>query len=271
MATRDGEGTNGSWEEAAALLRKCVRPLFLTGAGLSADSGLPTYRGTAGLYDGQDAEDGIAIEEVLSGSMLRRRPELTWKHLYRIGRVCRGAKPNAGHAALAEIERRIPDTLVLTQNVDGLHHAAGSRNVVEVHGTFRTLTCLRCVERFPSEQIFPGGEIPPEAAGPVPLPICPTCAGPIRPDVVLFGEMLPEAAIVALDDLFDHPPDLVAVVGTSGQFPYIQQPFELAHEVGLPTIEINPQRTALSDFAAFRFDVGAAEALNRLVRTAFPD
>src|SRR3954468_23760065 len=98
--------------------------LFVTGAGMSADSGLPTYRGVGGLYNRGETEEGFAIEEMLSGPMFRQKPEWTWKYLREVERACRGAAPNRGHAVLAEMERNFPRVWTLTQNVDGFHHRA---------------------------------------------------------------------------------------------------------------------------------------------------
>lgn len=101
-------------------LQRAERMLIITGAGLSADSGLPTYRGLGGLYNGHTPE-GIPIEAALSGSMLQRNPALCWKYLAELGRACLSAQPNAGHYAIAELQRRKPHCWVLTQNIDGYH------------------------------------------------------------------------------------------------------------------------------------------------------
>ena len=131
-------------DEVAALCRQAERILFVTGAGMSADSGLPTYRGIGGLYHDRHTDEGVPIEVALSGAMLMSRPELTWKYLAEIEAACRGAQPNAGHMAIAELERRKPRVMVLTQNVDGLHRAAGSHNLVEIHGNLHHLLCTEC-------------------------------------------------------------------------------------------------------------------------------
>src|SRR4051812_38239280 len=116
-----------STEQAARMLASARSALFITGAGVSAASGIPTYRGIGGLYAGKATDEGMSIEEALSGSMLRRSPEITWKYVHQIERACRGARPNPAHAALARIGERIERTWVLTQNVDGFHTEAGSR------------------------------------------------------------------------------------------------------------------------------------------------
>ena len=111
-------------------LRSARRLFFVTGAGLSAESGLPTYRGVGGLYDGGVTEEGMAIEDVLSCHTFARRPELTWKYIAQIERTCRGARHNEAHRIIAELERRFERVTVLTQNVDGFHISAGSTNVI---------------------------------------------------------------------------------------------------------------------------------------------
>src|SRR5690348_1666042 len=103
------------------LLEQCRSLLFITGAGVSADSGLPTNRGIGGLYSGNDTVDGLLIEEVLSGEMMRRRPDLTWKYLGQIEQRCRGARCNRAHEVMAEMEREFQRVWILTQNVDGFH------------------------------------------------------------------------------------------------------------------------------------------------------
>ncbi|HWY23991.1 MAG TPA: Sir2 family NAD-dependent protein deacetylase, partial [Nevskia sp.] len=128
----------------AAELRQARSVLVITGAGMSADSGLPTYRGVGGLYDSGPTDDGVAIEEALSGEMMRTRPELCWKYLGEIERACRGCQPNAGHRVLAELAPAYQLFTVLTQNVDGFHRMAGSRDLIEIHGNLHRLHCGFC-------------------------------------------------------------------------------------------------------------------------------
>src|SRR5262245_60607587 len=117
----------GQIDRVVELLKPSKRLLFVTGAGLSADSGMPTYRGVGGLYEDRSTPEGWPIERILSGPMLEVRPELTWKYLAEIGNAVRGRTFNRGHAAIAEMERHFADVWVLTQNVDGFHRLAGSR------------------------------------------------------------------------------------------------------------------------------------------------
>jgi NAD-dependent deacetylase len=241
-------------EAAVRILRDCRSVLFVTGAGVSADSGVPTYRGIGGLYDVDVTEDGLPIEEVLSGPVLQSRPELTWKYLAQIARAAGGATYNRAHEVIAELERRLPRVWTLTQNVDGFHRLAGSQNVIEIHGNMRSLSCMRCPYRAMVDE--------PKAI-PVP-PVCPACSAILRPDVVLFEEALPEAALRQLRRELDRGFGAVFSVGTSAVFPYIQEPIVAARRGGAPTIEVNPGETRLSGIVDYRLALGAASALDEI-------
>ena len=244
----------------AGLLAASRRVLFVTGAGISADSGLPTYRGVAGLYEGKGTEDGLPIEDALSGEVFATRPEVTWKYLAQLERNCRGAAPNAAHRVIAELENRLPFVQVFTQNVDGLHRKAGSRNLIEVHGSLNELYCPGCGYRTPVESLE-GWEIPPR---------CPECAGVLRPDVVLFGEMLPFGAVDQLLETLAEGVDMVFAIGTTAVFPYVAQPVVAAAEAGVPTVEINPAQTRLSEYVAFRLAMRAAAAMTAIMEKLPP-
>lgn len=244
----------------AQRLAQSRRALFITGAGVSADSGLPTYRGINGLYNETATEDGISIEEALSGDMLRAHPDITWKHLAHIEAGCRGAQPNAAHHIIAELEQRLPHVLVLTQNIDGLHLAAGSRNLIEIHGNLHHLSCTDCGQ---SETID-------DLAGRALPPRCPACGALVRPDVVLFGEMLGEHNLSRLYRELEQGFDIVFSIGTSSVFPYIAEPVVRARRAGVPTVEINPDETRLSPYVDYRLPVGAAAAMQAII-AAWPD
>jgi NAD-dependent deacetylase len=228
--------------------------LFVTGAGMSADSGLPTYRGVGGLYDGGQTEEGFAIEEMLSGEMFRQKPAWTWKYLRQIEQACRGAKFNRGHAVITEIEQHFPRVWTLTQNVDGFHRDAGSRNVIPIHGELHQIRCTACPHR----------ETVSDYAHLIDLPHCGSCSGVLRPDVVLFGETLPEAGISKLKAELREGFDLVFSVGTTSVFPYISFPVELALQRDRPTVEINPGTTRVSGMVRYRLALGAAVALDAI-------
>lgn len=245
---------NDTLDEIATCLRGAQRVLFITGAGVSADSGLPTYRGVGGLYEDRLAGHNLPIEAILSGEMLQRRPALTWRHIVEIEKACRGAVPNRGHSILAEIEKQKPGTWILTQNIDGFHRRAGNHNLIEIHGHLWDLYCPR---RDWAKRVedFTELDLPPH---------CPRCGVVIRPDVVFFGEMLPEEKVESLYRELDRGFDLVFSVGTTSVFPYITEPVLRAKRAGKPTIEINPGETEISDLVDFRVRSGAAEALETL-------
>jgi NAD-dependent deacetylase len=237
-------------DAVADLCRAVRRILFVTGAGISADSGLPTYRGIGGLYNGGVTDEGDAIEDALSGEMLAARPEITWKYIAQIEANCRGARPNAAHAAIAWFASRA-DVTVLTQNIDGLHRAAGTRNPIEIHGTLHKLCCTACDWRDEVKD-YAGLSIP---------PACPACGGLVRPEVVLFGEALPSAAVARLIRALEQGFDLVFSIGTTSVFPYIAAPVVEALRSGVPTVEINPGESNVSHYVDYRLRLGAADAL----------
>ncbi len=249
--------TDETIETLATVLGTTQRWLFITGAGISADSGLPTYRGIGGLYDKENTDEGIPIEEALSGAMMRSRPDVTWKYIRQIESACRGARPNGGHHALAALERLRPESWVLTQNVDGFHLDAGSHNVIEIHGNLRQLYCPRCGW---SEEVVSYAPL-------TESPSCPACGAPIRPTVVLFGEALPQRAVGRLLDELERGFDVVFSIGTSSLFPYIAEPVIRASQAGVPTVEINPEPTELSPLFDFGFREGATGVLQRLLET----
>ena len=238
--------------EIARLLAGAQRVLFITGAGISADSGLPTYRGVGGLYNGEVTEDGLEIEDALSGECFAVRPDITWKYLAQIEHNCHGVQPNAAHHMIAALEQT-HQVVVLTQNIDGLHGQAGSTNLIEIHGTLEERFCPHC------------GTAANAADRQVP-PRCRNCGGIVRPTVVLFGEQLPGAAIERLYDELETGFDMVFVIGTTAVFPYIAEPVLRAVRQGVPTVEINPAQTRLSASVSFHIPAGAAETLTAIQR-----
>lgn len=231
----------------------CRSLLFITGAGISADSGLPTYRGIGGLYNMELTEEGLPIEEVLSGTMLRRRPELTWKYLAQIAQAALGATCNRAHEVIAEIDAHFPRVWTLTQNVDGFHRQAGSHNVIEIHGNLHHLRCTACDHRRTVGEISEVEQLPPR---------CPQCRAVMRPEVVLFGEMLPMDAQQTLLEQLQMGFDATFSVGTTSVFPYIAEPVQRARMSGRLSVEINPAETVVSDLVDVRLPLRAAAALD---------
>lgn len=247
--------------EIAQLMRESERILMITGSGVSAESGIPTYRGATGLYNGRDVESGMQIEEILSASTFATNPQLSWKYLLEIGRVAYGAKPNRAHQVIAEMEEHFPAVWVLTQNVDGLHQQAGSQKVIEIHGHYRTFTCIECEQKASVEDY---AWMLAKDQDELHIPRCTTCDGIMRPDVVLFDEMLPSDQVETMMREARLGFDLIFSLGTTSVFAYISEPMLLAREMGIPTVEINPEPTEISEIVTYPIRRQASETLDRI-------
>jgi len=248
--------------EVATTLSRARNILFVTGAGMSADSGLPTYRGVGGLYEDDDTDEGIPIEAALSASVFATRPDLTWKYIAQIEAACRDAGPNRGHEVLARIEDLGVTTTILTQNGDGLHRAAGSREIIDIHGDVHHIHCTACAYASDVDDYTWVTELP---------PACPECGAVLRPSVVLFDEMLDRAKVERLELALGSGFDMVFSIGTTSVFPYIAAPVHLARSLGVPSIEINPSDTPVTAHVTHKFPNGAADTLDALWREAFGD
>jgi len=240
--------------QIANILKGCQNILFITGAGISADSGLPTYRGIGGLYNSKITDEGYPIEAALSGQMMSNQPAVCWKYIYQIEKNCRGAKHNRAHEIIAEMERHFSRLWILTQNIDGFHHSAGSKNIIDIHGDVHKLVCTNCSYKKTIED-YSGIQIP---------PCCPDCGELVRPDVVLFGELLPTDKCQILGRQLDKGFDIVFSVGTTSVFPYIAGPVHQAKYGGRCTVEINPAETEVSHIVDYKIAAGAAETLEKL-------
>jgi len=219
----------------------------LTGAGISAESGISTFRDPDGLWARFDPH------ELATPSAFARDPKRVWDwYAWRRERVA-AAQPNAGHLALAQLERRVPAFALITQNVDGLHQRAGSRIVIELHGNITRVKCSRegtTVERW--DETAPG------------VPRCPVCGALLRPDVVWFEEPLPESALAAAQHAAERC-DVMLVVGTSAEvYPAAALPAS-AKATGATVVEINPNSTPLSGEADFVLAGPAGQVLPALV------
>jgi len=185
-----------------SIVDEAERVVFFGGAGVSTASGIPDFKGVDGLYMKKE-ERGPRPEEILSGDFLYARPEAFYKY-YRENMIYPSALPNVAHLALAELEKRGKLTTVITQNIDGLHQAAGSENVIELHGSVRRNYCIECRREYSLEDIL-------ETDG---VPHCPLCGGLIRPDVTLYGEPLDRDAFYAAREACFNT-DVLLVGGTS--------------------------------------------------------
>ncbi len=236
---------------AARLLAKCRQLVVLTGAGISKESGIPTFR---------EAQEGLWAQydpmEMATEEGFLRNPPLVWRwYDYRFGMV-EQAQPNPGHRAIAELEQLLPRVTVVTQNIDGLHQAAGSTDVVELHGSIRRFKCLRGRHTHFTRADFAGqAEIPPR---------CPRCGDMLRPDVVWFGENLPAAALRRAYDLSETC-DAMLVVGTSGAVqPAASLPF-VARRAGAVVIDVNPERDEIAHVANLFLEGPGGQILPRLL------
>lgn len=237
-------------EDAARRIAAAERVLVLTGAGVSAESGVPTFRGPEGLWRQHRPED-LATPDAFS-----RDPQLVWEwYAWRRG-VIAPLRPNPAHEAIARLEARAPTFLLATQNVDGLHAAAGSRRLVELHGSLWRVRCTACGMEAEDRRV-PLPELPPRCG----------CGGLLRPGVVWFGESLPEPALrVAF--AAGEAADVVLVVGTSSVVYPAAAIAPAARARGAFVVEVNPDETPLSRLAHTSLRGPAAEILPALVGAA---
>lgn len=235
--------------ELLTLLRGTLRLVALTGAGVSQESGLRTFR---------DAQDGLwkryKPEELASPEAFARDPKLIWDWYAWRREAVKGARPNAGHYALADIEKKIPHFTLITQNVDGLHRMAGNQTLLELHGNIQRVRCSKCLtyaETWGDDSDS--------------VPGCEECGGLLRPDVVWFGESLPrdqlERAVEAA-----RACDVYFSIGTSG---VVQPAASLAYAAknkGAVLVEINAEPTPLTPKADYFFQGKSGEILPKLVK-----
>jgi NAD-dependent deacetylase len=239
-----------SLAEASARLRKARRVVALTGAGISAESGVPTFRGPGGLW-GQYRPEDLATPEAFE-----RDPRLVWEWYAFRREMIAPLQPNPAHHALVALEKRSPEFLLATQNVDGLHSAAGSARVVELHGTIWRLRCTSC-DQERDDRTVPLAEVPPRC----------DCGALLRPGVVWFGEALPEEAVTTAFEAAKAA-DVVLVVGTSSLvYPAAALP-QVARAAGAFVVEVNPEATPLTPLADVSLRGPAAALVPALVGAA---
>jgi len=236
-------------KRAAADLTAARKVVALTGAGISIESGIPPFRGKGGLWERFDPMEIAHIDALM------RDPARVWNILVKeMKEIVDTAKPNDGHKGLAKLEQMGKLKTVITQNIDGLHQAAGNTDVIEFHGSFAWQRCMDCHKKYETRKVDIS-KIPPRC----------DCGGILRPDAVFFGEMIPPEAMwrsrQAASDC-----DLMLVIGTSA----VVQPAALmpvfAKETGARVVEINPERTPLTGEISDYLIMGkAGDVMNRIL------
>ncbi len=233
-------------------IKQARRTVALTGAGISAESGLGTFRGKDGLWRKCDPAKVASIES------FTQDPRKFWEFAREIGWVFLTAKPNDAHIALAELEAMKRLDCVITQNIDGLHQRAGSKHVIEIHGNAGRTSCTRCSAEYATEKIV-------DRITQQDVPTCNKCGSALKPDVILFGEPLPKKTFAqALEKV--RSADLLIAVGTSLEvYPAATLP-EIAKKNRSRIISIDSERTSWDELCDYKVNGPAAEILPRIVQ-----
>ena len=234
-------------QAVAEKLKASTRVVVLTGAGISQESGVPTFRGADGLWK------NFRAEELATPEAFEKDPVLVWRWYDWRRSLIKPLEPNQGHYALAELENRIEDFTLVTQNVDGLHRAAGSKNPIEMHGTLWRVRCLQCSKRFDNR------DVPIQI-----LPECKACGGLLRPDVVWFGEALDPAILQEISRRVEKA-QVMLIIGTSGMVQPAASFGLVAKRTGAFVVELNRSKTPQSPFFDISCEGKAGELLPRLV------
>jgi len=237
---------NGIDERLIFKLNESEKIVFFTGAGISAESGIPTFRGEDGIWN------KLSPEELANFNAFMRNPKMVWEWYQYRRKIIHNSHPNDGHLAMVEFENYYSDVTVITQNVDNLHRRAGSKIVYELHGNIERNYCIKCKKRYDEELDFEGG-----------IPQC-QCGGLIRPDVVWFGEYLPvdqlrksEQATISSDIFF--------VVGTSAVVYPAAGLVYTAKQYGAFIVEINTEATEVSKICDVTFHEKAGVVLPKIL------
>jgi NAD-dependent deacetylase len=241
-------------QNAAHDLAAAKHVVALTGAGISVESGIPPFRGKGGVWEKIDPMEYASIDA------FKRDPVAVWNVLLKdMKHLLDTARPNDGHNGLAELERMDRMQTVITQNVDGLHQAAGNNDVIEFHGSFASHRCFDC-DTPVATKLIDLTEIPPRCA----------CGGIYRPECIFFGEMIPPQALMRSQQAASEC-DVMLVVGTSAMVhPAALMP-EIARQNGAKIIEINPEKTPLTGrISEYLIQGKAGEVLNRLISQLKP-
>jgi NAD-dependent protein deacetylase/lipoamidase len=240
-------------QDVARLIRERQRCVVLTGAGVSTESGIPDFRSPTGMWARFDPSEYATIEA------FRADPAKVWTFYGPRVSMLTAARPNPAHLAIAELERRGLVDGVVTQNIDLLHERAGSREVVEVHGSIRTFTCLQCGSGYDLHYVVRLLEAAPDEP-----PRCSSCAAIVKPDVVFFGELLPERAVARAYALARTARLLLVVGSTLEVWPVAELPAEAARRGGAVAI-VNRGPTAYDREADLRIEGSAGEILPAVV------
>ena len=221
-------GGSDPLREAARLLAERRNAVALTGAGISVESGIPSFRGAQGLWGKYDPMEYATLHAFM------RSPGKVWEMLSEMISICGNAAPSAAHNGLSALEKMGVVRAVITQNVDGLHQAAGSRRVIEYHGNLDDLICVYCWKRFETRKRWVIGEVP----------LC-DCGQILKPNVVLFGEPIPWPAQEQAEEEA-RTCGVLLVIGTSAQVSPACDIPRIAKESGAAVVEINPEPTSLT-------------------------
>jgi len=234
--------------KAAGDILKAKKVVALTGAGMSVESGIAPFRGEGGIWEKYDPVEYAYID------VLRTNPGKTWILLSEMQKEILKAKPNPGHLSLDELERLGFLSSIITQNVDGLHHEAGNKNVIEFHGNHRRAYCMECGKQIKSEEISLE-TLPPRC----------DCGGVLRPDVVFFGEAIPPEALTRSNQE-SRSCNVMLVIGTSAEVQPAASLPDIAKSSGAPVIEINIEGTAFTGYTSSYFIKGkSGEILPKIV------
>lgn len=222
--------------------------IFFTGAGISAESGIPTFRGEGGIWN------KLKPEELANFDAFMRNPKMVWEWYNHRKKITHDSKPNAGHLTIAEMQNYFNEVIVVTQNIDNLHRRAGSRKVFELHGNIERNYCVVCKTFYNNELEFNDG-----------IPKC-TCGGLIRPDVVWFGEFLPEDQFEGGEKAAMNA-DVFFIVGTSAVVYPAAGLVQTAKRNGALLVEINLTKTEISSLVDYSFTGKAGEILPAILES----
>ena len=249
-------------EELISTLRHARHLVVFTGSGVSAESGIPTFRDAmTGLWENFD------VEMLATRQAFRRDPAQVWGWYEWRRKLVMQAQPNSAHLAIAKLAELVPQLTVITQNVDDLHERAGSTGVIHLHGSFFTARCFACDRPF---TLPPDESDEPDCGRQLEPPRCGHCNGRIRPGVVWFGERLSKTDFAKARKAV-RKCDVLISVGTSSEvFPAAGLPFEAAKNRAV-VIQVNPSTTKLDKVARFNLRGAAGDVMARIVRAAWPD